>query len=132
MLSLILSKTNVALDRLDIVIDASFQRIECLSWSGPSLIYQSGSRLLRHILRLLKNREDMSGPAVLSEMRGYGVQHYKLSLDEFQEKEGVHVLGAFTNQIVLLCCLDLEKPVLKSLLISDFIICFGGVLNGIT
>lgn len=64
-------------------------------------------------------------------MRSDGVQENELGLNEPEEEEGVYWLGTLTNEVVLLDGLELEETMLKGLLVLDFLIVAGGVLNGI-
>ena len=73
----------------------------------------------------------MSLPAILSEMRGDGVQEDELGLNEPEEEEWVHWLGTLANEVVLLNGLELEETMLECLLVLDFLVVSGGVLNGI-
>lgn len=50
MLGLILSKANIRLDRLQVIIHATLQRLERSLLSGPALVYQAFGWRLGHVL----------------------------------------------------------------------------------
>ena len=64
-------------------------------------------------------------------MRSDGVQEDELGLNESEEEEWVHWLGTLANEVVLLNGLELEETMLEGLLVLDFLVVSGSVLNSI-